>query len=349
MPGRAGAVTPGSPSLAEIGDLKQRPVMTVDPPETHNSRLARIELSARQELPAPVVGVVSHKENRRSTFEDVPRRQRSGVGRIVEWPLVHAFTSQHGPAQGCETALRRFWVKPLLLHPRQQRLELPPNGRHDPRKATCRYAKRRMWTLRTSPSAAKWLASWIRDPARHSPRTRMPSPLLDTPSPPTPLARAGEGSHAADIAAYLMASKDWEPKALPPLMDADLDELAVLYLSKVYPQETAAKYVRDGIPASIAGEMPPDVAELLGPMTPENRTAKKLRYVGQRTVRKRGCFGCYALHQVSVANQPIGEMIDDFKSRTIIARGKMCFCNGHAHPVAKSLPKRPGSCFHPGG
>ncbi|NLE37928.1 MAG: hypothetical protein GX621_07875, partial [Pirellulaceae bacterium] len=32
----------------------------------------------------------------------------------------------------------------------------------------------------TSPAVAGWLADWLRDPARHSPRTTMPNPLLET-------------------------------------------------------------------------------------------------------------------------------------------------------------------------
>ncbi len=169
----------------------------------------------------------------------------------------------------------------------------------------------RVGAMFRGPNASKWLTSWIRDPARHSSRTLMPNSLLE----PVPIAGAQAGKPrladpAADIAAYLMASKDWEPKALPPLVEADLDELALLYLSKTYARE-AAKYVREGIPASMAGEIPPDAAELLGPITPENKIGRKLRYVGRRTIRKRGCFGCHDVPAVEDA-QGIGPALSDW-------------------------------------
>ena len=158
-------------------------------------------------------------------------------------------------------------------------------------------------TMFRGRNAAAWLASWIRDPSRHAPRTLMPSPLLETPSTSASRPAGQEAGRetvpphaedpAADIAAYLLSSKDAGPPAMAPLVESDLDELALLYLAKTFAPEEAARRLREGIPTSMAAEIPPDAAELLGPMTPEDRLAKKLRYVGRQSIRKRGCFGCH--------------------------------------------------------
>jgi len=161
----------------------------------------------------------------------------------------------------------------------------------------------RLAVMFQGPKAAAWLTSWIRDPARHSPRTSMPGLLLNMPSgftsQPKGQQSAGEAGSprvedaAADIAAYLLSSKDGELPALPPLVESDLDELALVYLRTTFSPDVAARHLREGIPASMAAEIPPDAAELLGPMTPADRLDKKLRYVGRRSIRKRGCFGCH--------------------------------------------------------
>jgi len=48
-------------------------------------------------------------------------------------------------------------------------------------------------------SGQKWLVGWLRDPARYSPQTLMPNPLLQ----PTPLHDGKTADSAADLAAYL--------------------------------------------------------------------------------------------------------------------------------------------------
>ena len=118
-----------------------------------------------------------------------------------------------------------------------------------------------------SPVGAPWLASWIRNPLRHSPRTLMPNPQLQ----PTPLADGKSGKPrmtdpAADIAAYLLGCKGWSPdfgrsekeqppegatptadERLPPAprrqtSEADIDELALDFLKKTYSNEQAEQF-----------------------------------------------------------------------------------------------------------
>jgi len=172
----------------------------------------------------------------------------------------------------------------------------------------------RVGAMFRGPEGTKWLASWIRDPSRHSPRTIMPNLLL------APVSLGGKPPRltdpAADLAAYLMASKGWEPKPLAPVVDADLEELALLYLRKTFPPQTAEGYLRQGIPASMASHVSADVAELLGPITRE----KKIRYVGRSAIRKRGCFGCHDVPGLE-DGQGIGPALSDWgrKQESLLA------------------------------
>ena len=146
----------------------------------------------------------------------------------------------------------------------------------------------------TSESARQWLVEWLRDPARLSPRTVMPNPLL-------------EPDAAADIAEYLLAPTDWQAEPRPALLEADLDELALLHLGATFSPAQAGQYLREGIPESMAGQVPADAQELLGRIDRH----KKLRYVARRTIRKRGCYGCHDLAGFEEA-QPIGPALSDW-------------------------------------
>lgn len=154
----------------------------------------------------------------------------------------------------------------------------------------------------TEARAAVWLVDWIRDPARHAPRTIMPNallgpePLIDTDDvadiPVTDSPAPGKMiDPAADIAAFLLqpSRQPWRPGALPPLVEADLDALALEHLAAAYPGPQAEQILAEGIPFEQAATVQGDAIALLGPMT----LSKKLDYVGRRTIRKRGCAGCH--------------------------------------------------------
>src|SRR6266850_3009637 len=53
-----------------------------------------------------------------------------------------------------------------------------------------------------------------------------------------------------------------------------------------------------------------------------------------------GGFGGDAFHQIAVADDSIGKVIDDLESRMVIARGQIGLSDGHADPVAKTLTER---------
>ena len=154
--------------------------------------------------------------------------------------------------------------------------------------------------------ARRWLAGWLRDPAGHRPRTRMPNPLLE---PTAPKVDAGNGQHgeaseaaprgadgparltdpAADIAEYLLSSDGWKvpPRQMPS--PEDVDRLALMHLAAQFPKPLARQYLQQGIPPSLAQQLDSDTAELLAPITRD----KKVRYVARRTIRMRGCSGCH--------------------------------------------------------
>lgn len=147
-----------------------------------------------------------------------------------------------------------------------------------------------------------WLIDWIRDPLRHGPQTVMPNPLLEpvvlaeeeadkgaTKPAATKPPKPRRSDPAADLAAYLVASAGWQAEASPGVSEADIDELALASLSKTFPKQLAEQYLREGIPESVAGQERGDSQELVGQMT----LAKKLRYLGRQTIRKRGCYGCH--------------------------------------------------------
>ncbi len=186
------------------------------------------------------------------------------------------------------------------------------------------------------PDAAAWLADWIRDPTALSPRTWMPNVQLESAvSTTTEEEKTDEDADAdqsndspgeppidpaAAIAAYLLtppeASDETEraPLEIPslaPLVDDDLGELALAHLSKSYPRTLAEQYLDEGIPAAIADRVPGDAAALIGPTTDENRRQKTLHYVGLRTIRKRGCYGCHDVPGFET-DGPIGPALADW-------------------------------------
>ena len=174
----------------------------------------------------------------------------------------------------------------------------------------------------TTEAGKRWLVDWIRDPVHYSPRTLMPNTLLEPILLGDTEAEAGEATKprmtdpAADIAVYLLSFTGLKPKRPPRPVEADLDELALLHLGKTFPRKLAQEYLAEGIPESMADRVEGDARELLGPIT----RAKRIRYVGRRTIRKRGCYGCHDVPGFDEA-QPIGPALSDWgrKQESLLA------------------------------
>lgn len=170
----------------------------------------------------------------------------------------------------------------------------------------------------TTDRGRAWLTSWIRNPLAHSPRTRMPDSML-VPEPlggDTEDGRARMSDPAADLAAYLLESKGKALEPFPAVDEGDLNELARIHLARQFSTSQADEILAKGIPEESAVGDLGDAVELVEPISRE----KKLRYVGRRTIRKRGCFGCHDIPGFEGAQQ-IGPALTDWgrKQESLLA------------------------------
>jgi len=179
----------------------------------------------------------------------------------------------------------------------------------------------------------QWLYTWLRNPSTYHARTLMPNMILD----PVKDEAGKTTDPAADIAAFLLGSKQgWEAKDVPgqELSAAErtaLDELAFENLKAVTSSRKAKEYLENGIPEDRRDDFKGDEVELIGPMSP----AKKLQYVGRRTISKYGCSGCHDIPGFEDA-KPIGTGLADWARKT---SDKLAFeqiveylKKGHGHP-----------------
>ena len=166
--------------------------------------------------------------------------------------------------------------------------------------------------LGRSKEGRRWLYSWLRNPSAYHPRTLMPNLILD----PIDDGKGAISDPAADLAEYLLASKDWQPQDIPSRqLTAEEQEalwtLAFDHLKDAYPKRKATEYLKNGIPESQAGEIKGDDIELLGRATGEEQLHKQLVYVGRRTITKFGCSGCHDIPGYEDV-KPIGTGLADW-------------------------------------
>ena len=184
-----------------------------------------------------------------------------------------------------------------------------------------------------------WLADWLRDPTRYAPRTRMPDCSLSGRDmvgvTERHAARSLQADDSlsdpiADLTAYLLTGDGWKPPALPPLVEADLDQLVRGYLEETFPRSLAEGYLKSGVPSDAGQQARAGTEELAGPITRE----KKLRYVGQRAIARRGCYGCHDIPGFEAAS-PIGPELSDWgrKPESLLA-----FQRVHEFAAAATTP-----------
>ena len=132
----------------------------------------------------------------------------------------------------------------------------------------------------TAKNARRWLVDWLRDPARHSPRTVMPNPRLEKTLP----AEDGKTTDPAeDIAAYLLAfARRFPSRSLPSPTENDLDELGGQTIF------TSASYIAPCLRAK------------------QNVSRKCCSKPDGRSIAKRGCFGCHDIPGFEQTSQGIG-------------------------------------------
>jgi mono/diheme cytochrome c family protein len=158
----------------------------------------------------------------------------------------------------------------------------------------------------------KWLYTWLRNPSAYHPRTLMPNMILD----PFTGTDGKLTDPAADIAAFLLASKGWEPQDVPgrDLTKEEsqaLEALALENLQNTFSRRQAEDFLKTGIPERMRADLKGDEVELIGEMTVE----KKLRYVGRRSISKYGCNGCHDIPNFEDV-KPIGTGLADWARKT---------------------------------
>ncbi|MDP6490405.1 MAG: c-type cytochrome [Kiritimatiellia bacterium] len=132
-----------------------------------------------------------------------------------------------------------------------------------------------------SKTTAAWLYGWLKDPATHSPDTRMPNLRLSD-------------EDARDITAYLMAVEGdgTLTEAVPATDERMLDEVTLELMAKNMSQ-VAAKAKVHGMAVE-----------------------EKLAYTGKQMTRHYGCFGCHDIPGFE-DEQPIGTDLSEEGSKPI--------------------------------
>jgi cytochrome c2 len=168
-----------------------------------------------------------------------------------------------------------------------------------------------------NPNGRRWLYSWVKKPNRYHVRTVMPDLFLQ---PVTHRDIDGKVTMvtdpADDVTEFLMQSRgDWKfADAITQLtkgQEADLDNLAMVYLRDGYSTDQAKTYLEDGIAVEMEATVKAAERELV---VAENEMLSRdmvLKYVGRKAINKYGCFGCHDIPGFEDA-KPIGTALADW-------------------------------------
>jgi cytochrome c551/c552 len=160
--------------------------------------------------------------------------------------------------------------------------------------------------LKPGEEGRNWLYSWIRDPERYHPRTKMPNLFLEK-------YKEGDNSidPAADIAAFLLEGGPGEYKEMK-FDPAGLEFLAKLYLSKALTKAQVEEVFRDKrYPERNKANIKGDEIELYTEGDKRIDERMMLNYVGRRTISRYGCYGCHDISGFEKA-RPIGTALQNW-------------------------------------
>jgi cytochrome c2 len=194
--------------------------------------------------------------------------------------------------------------------------------------------------IRDDQTGRDWVYTWVRNPQLHSPRSKMPNLFLET------YEEAGKTvDPAADIVAFLLSKGPGKYDGLPKSNEG-LNELAVLYLSKVLTKEQVDKFMKDGwYPETNLASIKGDEVELF---TGKEGEGKKLTesqlttYVGRRTISRYGCYGCHDIAGFEKA-RPIGTGLQNWgrKAKNKLALEHIAeYLHHHGEPDGASTHDR---------
>ncbi len=178
-----------------------------------------------------------------------------------------------------------------------------------------------------------WLYTWIREPERYHPRTKMPHLYLDA---------EGAGDKridpAADIAAFLLkldgAPADFKPTAeyaAPTADDKVLDELVSYFLGKSLTNKQILGLMKSGKYPIAVEKIKGDEIELVGKSDGEFDAAeflnRKMNYLGRKSITRYGCYGCHDIPNFEQA-RPIGTALQDWGKKD---RSRLAFEHIHEY------------------
>lgn len=169
--------------------------------------------------------------------------------------------------------------------------------------------------LKKGTPGKQWLYTWIRNPQKHHPRTRMPDLFLDPIETKDADGNVTIVDPAADIAEFLTARMN-EGYEVPPVLDGETRKLAQLHLAgKALTNDefekfwTTRKYPRpvdqikgDEIELVYKGEGAPTETEWLTLVR---------NYLGRRSISRYGCSACHDINGFGEA-RPIGTALQDW-------------------------------------
>ncbi len=167
--------------------------------------------------------------------------------------------------------------------------------------------------LKPGDDGFNWLYTWIREPERHHPRTKMPDLFLDAVTQP-------DGTSidpAADIAAYLLTGETAKYDAIE-ITDAELDKLVemLLWRRKTVTPEQAKNVMKDRKYPLARETVKGDEIELVAEtadvkFTDDEWRKRKMNYLGRVTISRYGCYGCHDIPNFETA-RPIGTALQDW-------------------------------------
>lgn len=164
------------------------------------------------------------------------------------------------------------------------------------------------------PAFSDWLYTWLRDPQRYHARTRMPDLYLDAYS-------TADGSStidpAADITAFLLSQGDARQFDTASVDEAELNNLAELYLKKArFGEKQAREILSSGKFGLNRADVVGDEAVLATAdgsaiTDPVEWRQRKLEYVGRKSISRYGCYACHDMPGYEAA-RPIGVALQDW-------------------------------------
>ncbi|MGE3314262.1 MAG: c-type cytochrome [Planctomycetaceae bacterium] len=167
--------------------------------------------------------------------------------------------------------------------------------------------------IKPGSEGTNWVYTWIQDPERHHPRTRMPKIALEADQKTNK-----DSDPAADIAAFLLKGSEGQGDKYEGIQvdDKKLDELVVLFLNKALKLPEVPKAMEERKYPLPKEQVKGDEIELVrdeGAPRPSDAEWRqmKLNYVGRRTISRYGCYGCHDIDGFEQA-RPIGTTLQDW-------------------------------------